>query len=64
MLLNLLKIYGMGVNRTEKIARLVQKELGNYFQRNSRAMFEGKMITVTAVRVTADLSLAKVYLSL
>jgi len=54
----------MGANRTDKIARLVQKELGVYFQRNSQSMFEGKMITVTAVRVTADLALAKVYLSL
>jgi ribosome-binding factor A len=50
--------------RQSKIARLVQKELARYFQAESRSLLPGKMITVTIVRVTPDLGLAKVYLSI
>ena len=50
--------------RQSKIARLVQKELARYFQVESRSLLPGKMITVTVVRVTPDLGLAKVYLSI
>ena len=50
--------------RQNKIARLLQKELANIFQKESRNLFGGKIITVTVVRVTPDLSIAKVYLSI
>ena len=50
--------------RQNKIARLMQKELANVFQAESRNLLPGKMITVTVVRVTPDLGLAKVYLSM
>ncbi len=50
--------------RQNKVARLVQKELASFFQIESRNYFQGKMITVTQVRVSPDLSLAKVYLSI
>jgi ribosome-binding factor A len=46
------------------VARLVQKELASIFRAESRDLFKGKMITVTIVRVSPDLSLAKVYLSI
>jgi len=49
--------------RQNKVARLIQKELATYFTVESRNMFAGRMITVTVVRVSPDLSLAKVYLS-
>jgi ribosome-binding factor A len=49
--------------RQNKIARLIQKELAIFFQAESRNLFAGRMITVTVVRVSPDLSLAKVYLS-
>ena len=54
----------MESNRQKKVGRLIQKELGEIFRKESLAHFEGKMITVTVVRVTADLSIAKVYLSI
>ena len=54
----------MESNRQKKVGRLIQKELGEIFRKESLAHFEGKMITVTVVRVTADLSMAKVYLSI
>jgi len=49
--------------RQSKISRLLQKELATFFQAESRNLFPGKMITVTVVRVSPDLGLAKVYLS-
>jgi ribosome-binding factor A len=50
--------------RQNKIARLLQKELAVIFQAESRNHFPGKLITVTVVRVSPDLGLAKVYLSI
>lgn len=50
--------------RQEKINNLLQKDLGEIFQLELRHVSLGSMITITKVRVTSDLSLAKVYLSL
>ena len=50
--------------RQSKVARLIQKELADYFQREGKNIFQGKLITVTVVRITPDLSLAKIYLSI
>ena len=50
--------------RQSKIARLLQKELAEIFQKESRNLFNGKIITVTVVRITPDLALARVYLSI
>ena len=50
--------------RQNKIARLLQKELAEIFQKESKSLFNGKLVTVTVVRVAPDLSLAKVYLSI
>lgn len=49
--------------RQQKVARLLQKELSEIFRSNARALFEGKFITVTIVRVSPDLGTAKIYLS-
>lgn len=54
----------METTRQNKVARLIQKDLGEIFQRNAQAMFAGTMITVTKVNITRDLSIAKVYLSI
>jgi ribosome-binding factor A len=54
----------MTSTRQNKVARLIQKELGDIFQRESKDYYGGKMISVTIVRMTPDLSLAKVYLSI
>jgi len=50
--------------RQNKMARLLLKELAVFFQFESRNLFPGKLITVTAVRVSPDLGFAKVYLSI
>ena len=54
----------METTRQNKISRLIQKELAEIFQKESRNLFQGKMISVTIVRVTSDLSLARAYLSI
>lgn len=53
----------MDTQRQLKIARLLQKELGEIFRVEGQNM-KGALITVTQVRVTKDLSLARIYLSL
>ena len=49
--------------RLNKIGRLLQKELGDLFLRQTKAM-PGTLVSVSAVRVSPDLSVAKVYLSI
>lgn len=50
--------------RQNKVARLIQKDLADIFRLESRSLFQGKMISVTVVRVSKDLSVAKIYLSI
>ena len=54
----------METTRQSKVSRLLQRDLGGIFQRESNRLFGGAMITVTKVHVTRDLAIAKVYLSL
>jgi ribosome-binding factor A len=49
--------------RQNRIERVIQEELSQFFQRNASEICLGAMVSVTIVRVTADLSLARVYLS-
>ena len=44
----------MSTTRQNKVARLLQKELGDIFQRESMNMFRGALISVTVVRVAPD----------
>ena len=54
----------MDSTRQLKIGRLIQKELGEIIQRRGMQAFNGAMLTVTAVRVSPDLSFARVYVSI
>jgi ribosome-binding factor A len=54
----------MTTTRQHKVSRLLQKELGDYFQREGSGLSGGKMVTVTVVRISPDLRVAKVYLSI
>jgi ribosome-binding factor A len=49
--------------RQNKISRLIQKEVADIFIKNKES-FHGKLISVTMVRVTRDLSIARIYLSI
>lgn len=50
--------------RQKKVAKLLQKELADIFLREAKNLFGNVFITVTIVRVSPDLSFAKIYLSL
>ncbi len=52
----------METTRQAKIARLLQKELSEIFRRQT-SKTHGVIVSVSNVRVTPDLSLARVYLS-
>jgi ribosome-binding factor A len=54
----------MGSIRQNRIEGVIQEELSSFFQRNAREICLGAMVTVTVVRITPDLSLAKCYLSI
>jgi ribosome-binding factor A len=43
---------------------MLQKELGDIFQRENNSMFSGKLTTVTRVEMTPDLGQARIYLSI
>ncbi|MBO0950642.1 30S ribosome-binding factor RbfA [Fibrella forsythiae] len=53
----------MESKRQQKVARQLQKDLGEIFQRELPHAFNGAFITVTNVRVSPDLGIARVYLS-
>ena len=52
----------MESTRQSKIARLIQKELSEIFLLQAKSM-NGVLVSVTAVRVSPDLSIARVYIS-
>ncbi len=54
----------MDSTRQQKFARLIQKEMAEIFQIDTRNTFGPVMITVTMVRVSPDLGVAKIYVSL
>ena len=54
----------MGSIRQNKIEAVIQEELALFFQRNTREICLGAMVSVTVVRVTPDLSLARVFISI
>lgn len=49
--------------RQKKVARLIQKEVAEIFLRKGKEYAPGKMVSITRVRVSPDLSYAKIYIS-
>lgn len=52
----------METTRQKKISRLIQKELSEIFLLQTKAM-HGVMVSVSAVRISPDLSVCRAYLS-
>lgn len=50
--------------RQHKISRLLQKEIGAIFTMQEVSISGGTMISVTQVRVTSDLGIARIYVSI
>jgi ribosome-binding factor A len=53
----------MESKRQQKFSRLIQKEMAEIFQRETTHLFGSAYISVSTVRVSPDLGLAKIYLS-
>ena len=52
----------METTRQNKISRLIQKELSDIFQKQTSAM-RGVLVSVSACRISPDLSICRAYLS-
>lgn len=50
-------------SRQEKVSRLIQREMGEIFQREAQSKLKNLIISVTIVRISPDLGVAKIYLS-
>lgn len=53
----------MESKRQQKFAGVIQKDLAEIFQREGSNLLPNIMVTITKVRVTSDLAIARVYLS-
>lgn len=54
----------MQSTRQQKISRLIQQDLGDIFLREMKPVLGNSLITVTGVRVSPDLSIARVHVSI
>lgn len=50
--------------RQEKVAELIKQELSLIFQKESRTLCLGSMVSVTVLRISPDLGVARVYVSI
>lgn len=54
----------MESNRQRKIAQIIQEDLAELFRKQSAESSQSFLISVSDVKVTADLGIAKIYLSI
>ena len=54
----------METTRQQKVARQIQKDISDIFTKEASSLLKGAMVSVTMVRVSPDLSFAKIYLSI
>ncbi len=54
----------METTRQPKIARQIQRDIADIFQKEGRDLLRGTLITVTEVRVSPDFNYAKIYVSI
>jgi ribosome-binding factor A len=50
--------------RQNKVSRLIQREMADILLQFNKAKYHGKLISVTIVRVTKDMGIARIYLSI
>ncbi|MBL0341510.1 MAG: 30S ribosome-binding factor RbfA [Bacteroidetes bacterium] len=53
----------MDSTRQLKYSRLIQKEISDIFQKEGKNYYGTSFVTVTGVKVSADLSIARIYIS-
>ena len=54
----------MQTTRQNKISRLIQQDLGEIFLREMKPVLGNSLVTVTGVRISPDLSIARVHVSI
>ena len=54
----------MESTRQKKVSRLIQKELADIFLKRGNEFAHGRLVSITKVRVSPDLSFARVYISI
>ena len=54
----------MESTRQKKVSRLIQKELAEIFLKKGVEIAPGKLVSITKVRVSPDLSFSKIYISI
>ena len=50
--------------RQQKVARQIQKDLAEIIRARGMAAYDGAMVTVSGVKISPDLAMAKVYVSI
>ncbi|MDL2230315.1 30S ribosome-binding factor RbfA [Alistipes sp. OttesenSCG-928-L06] len=53
----------METTRQQKVSRQIQKDISDIFIKEGADLVRGAMVSVTKVRISPDLALAKVYVS-
>ena len=53
----------METTRQQKIAKQIQKDMADIFQKEGASLVRGTLVTVTGVRVSPDFSYANIYVS-
>lgn len=53
----------MESKRQQKVGRQIQKDLGDILQKEASHLLGGALVTVTGVKVSPDLSIARAYIS-
>ena len=54
----------METTRQQKVSKAILKELSQIFQKETRQFLGSILVTITRIRVSPDLSVAKAYLSI
>lgn len=49
--------------RQQKIAKQIQKDIADVFQKEGASLVRGTLVTVTSVRMSPDFAYAKIYVS-
>lgn len=50
--------------RQLKVSKLLQKDLGEIFQQDKRGILQGAFVSIADVKMSPDLSIARVYISM
>lgn len=53
-----------GSTRQQKVGKLIQKEMSEIFLRDRRGLLDNAFLSISEVRVSPDLGVAKIYISM